>query len=222
MSPSGRSVEEDISRIMEKIIDCGILDSSPSMSRASKTVQHTVKYAVDDGWNTEDDNEELLAAINSCGILQSSLNHRIEHKRPRGRPKKKAIKRESIDHQPLHGHERISGAGTHHKQMFATHEVDSTQTLQPNRGRKHIIHATSAACGILNESEAANGRAVTVTKQPNDARRQLGHSATIRQRDRRMLELMDVDGQGETHNLGHDVEREVMHTINCRPQWDGK
>jgi hypothetical protein len=135
MSPSERSVEDDTSRIMEKIIDCGILDSSPSMSRASKTLQHTVNYAVDDGWNTEDDNEELLAAINSCGILQSSLDHRIEHKRPRGRPKKKAIKRESIDHQPLHGHERISGAGTHHKQIFATHEVESsTQTLQPNRG----------------------------------------------------------------------------------------
>jgi hypothetical protein len=35
-------------------------------------------------------------------------------------------------------------------------------------------------------------------------------------------ESMDVDGQGETHNLGHDVEREDMHTINCRPQWAGK
>ncbi|KAG2335724.1 hypothetical protein BDR05DRAFT_953867, partial [Suillus weaverae] len=266
MPPPERSVEGNASRIMEKIIDCGILDSSPSMSRASRILRYTVNYAVDDGWNTEDgDNEELLAAINSCGILQPSLNHTIEHKRPRGRPKKKVIKR----------------TGTYHKQMFATHEVESsTQTrMQPNRGKKHIIHATTttvletplvqqqeehshpyvdasslrlkgayshrgptshhgegitrdkdmciefqtarAACGVFNKGEVANSRAVTLTKQPNDARRQWGHSETIRQCDTRDTEPMHVAGQGKTHNLGHGVEREAIHTINCRPEWDG-
>ncbi|KAG1863287.1 hypothetical protein DFJ58DRAFT_725189 [Suillus subalutaceus] len=233
MIPSEQPVvEENALQIMEKIIDCGILESSPLGWRVART--RTVNDVSDDGWNTEDDDVELQAAILSCGILEASLHCRTEDKCPRASPKKKVVK------------PKADRGGTNQKQVFAMQEVESlTQILQPNRG-KCTVHATMdpileeplviqqgdnsprnihaapvkwrgaksyqdptsdqrydegttidedtctelqaaiAACGILNDGEAANGRKVTLCKQPNEAKRQWGRPTTrpVRQQDK--------------------------------------
>ncbi|KAG1837859.1 hypothetical protein DFJ58DRAFT_734148 [Suillus subalutaceus] len=129
MIPSEQPVvEENTLQIMEKIIDCGILESSPLGWRVART--RTVNDVSDDGWNTEEDDVELQAAILSCGILEASLHCRTEDKRPRASPKKKVVK------------PKADRGGTNQKQVFAMQEVESlTQILQPNRG-KRTVHAT--------------------------------------------------------------------------------
>lgn len=107
MNPSDQPLlEENTLQIMEKILDCGILESSPLGSRAERTLRCMVNDVSDDGWNTDEDDDELQRAIYNCGILEASLHYRTEDQSPGERPKKKLVKskadRESMDNHPLH------------------------------------------------------------------------------------------------------------------------
>ena len=85
--------QKDTLDIMEEIVACGILKSSPHNKKAERPpLQSTTSDTGDDGWNTDIDISGLLVAIENCGILdtgEASIKH---NKRSRGRPKKKVMK----------------------------------------------------------------------------------------------------------------------------------
>jgi hypothetical protein len=86
--------QEDTLNIMEEILACGILNSSPHSKKAERPpFQPTTSDTGDDGWNTDIDISGLLVAIENCGILDTGEASIIQNKRSRGRPKKKVMKR---------------------------------------------------------------------------------------------------------------------------------
>lgn len=101
MIPSGQLLlEENTLLIMQKIINCEILESSSLRWRAEGN------YVFDDRWNTNKDEDELLTAIYNGGILDASLYYMTADKCPQERQKKKVVKSktncESMNNHPLH------------------------------------------------------------------------------------------------------------------------
>jgi hypothetical protein len=80
------------SDILKEIISCGILGSSNQRQAKECPLQGTASDAGDDDWNSDTDIAGLLAAIESCGILDTEEAPVTEKKRGRGRPKKTAMK----------------------------------------------------------------------------------------------------------------------------------
>lgn len=86
-------MEENGLEILQEIMECGILNSSPHRKIAARPVKYTAPDTGDAGWNTDTDMTDLLAAIENCGILDKGKEILTDNKRLRGRPKKKVIKR---------------------------------------------------------------------------------------------------------------------------------
>lgn len=94
--------KKDTLDIMEEIVACGILDSSPHKKQAERPpLQPTTSDTGDHGWNDDIEISGLLVAIENCGILDTEEASIKPNKRSRGRPKKKVIKstanRKSVD-----------------------------------------------------------------------------------------------------------------------------
>jgi hypothetical protein len=85
--------DDDELRIVQQIMECGILDCSPRRKREETPLKPTASDICDDGWNTDTDMSGLLVAIAKCGILDTGEPTMTDNKRTRGRPKKKAVKR---------------------------------------------------------------------------------------------------------------------------------
>ncbi|KAG0692968.1 hypothetical protein DFH29DRAFT_881867, partial [Suillus ampliporus] len=62
-------MEENALEILQEIMECGILNSSPHRKIAARPVKYTAPDTGDAGWNTDTDMTDLLAAIENCGIL---------------------------------------------------------------------------------------------------------------------------------------------------------
>ncbi|KAG1895724.1 uncharacterized protein F5891DRAFT_984026 [Suillus fuscotomentosus] len=126
MIPSGQLLlEENTLLIMQKIINCEILELSSLEWRAERN------DVSDNGWNTNEDEDELLAATYNCEILDASLYYMIEDKCPQDRQKKKVVK------------SKTNYRETNQKQVFAMHKVEFlTHTQQPNCGKCVIFPNT--------------------------------------------------------------------------------
>ncbi|KAG2136431.1 hypothetical protein DEU56DRAFT_756337 [Suillus clintonianus] len=118
---------DNVFEILQDIMECGILDSSPDRQTTARTVQCKEPGASDDGWNSDTDMNDLLAAIENCGILDKGKENLIDSKKPRGRPKKKLIKR-TVNRSTK-------------KQACPEDWFEVEQSAQ-NNGRKPIIRAT--------------------------------------------------------------------------------
>ncbi|KAG2356519.1 hypothetical protein BDR07DRAFT_1380725, partial [Suillus spraguei] len=85
--------QEDTFDIMEEIVACGILNSSPRNKKAERSaLQPKTSDADDGGWTTDIDISGLLVAIENCVILDTREASVKQNKCSQGRPKKRAIK----------------------------------------------------------------------------------------------------------------------------------
>jgi hypothetical protein len=182
--------EDDELQIVQQILACGILDCSPRRKREATPLKSKASDICDDGWNIDTDMSGLLVAIEKCGILDSGDLTMIDKKRPRGRPKKKAVKRtvdrESIFIAPTLVYLRPP-AGNTKPQASRKNIAPSTAVNHEARSRTPIIRATVSP---------------VPGDPPADRKRMKGRNS--RSKTSGPDDAASVDGMNGPQNIAHD------------------
>lgn len=182
--------QADELQILQQIMACGILDCSPRRKGDATPLKSNASDKCNDGWNIDTEMSGLLVAIEKCGILDSGDLTISDNKRPRGRPKKKVVKRTVGRESIFIAHTLVylrPPAGNTKPQAPRKNIAPSTAVNYEGRSRTPIIRATVSPVpgDPPTDSKHMKGRnSRSKTSGPNDA--------------------ASVDGMNDPQNVPHD------------------